>query len=233
MKNIVCIILARGGSKAIPKKNLINFCGKPLLTWSIDQAKNTRNISSIWVSSDDDKILKLAKKNGVNIIKRPKSLSTSKSSSVSGWIHAINYIEKNEKPIDMVVALQVTSPVREPKDIEKGIKIFFEKKLDSLFSAAIIGDFYIWKIINSKYKSINYNYKKRPRRQEFPDQYVENGSFYIFTPELIKKNKNPIGKKIGISLMEFWKSFQIDEFDDILFLKILMKNYLLKNNIPK
>ena len=233
MKNIVCIILARGGSKTIPKKNLINFCGKPLLIWSIDQAKNTRNISSIWVSSDDDKILKLAQKNGVNIIKRPKSLSTSKSSSVSGWIHAINYIEKNEKPIDMVIALQATSPVREPKDIEKGIKIFFEKKLDSLFSAAIIGDFYIWEIKNSKYKSINYNYKKRPRRQEFPDQYVENGSFYMFTPNLIKKNKNQIGKKIGISLMEFWKSFEIDDFDDLLFLKILMKNYLLKNNIPK
>jgi len=233
MKNIVCIILARGGSKTIPKKNLINFCGKPLLKWSIDQAKNTRYISSIWVSSDDDKILKFAKKNGVNIIKRPKSLSTSKSSSVSGWIHAINHIEKNEKPIDMVIALQATSPVREPKDIEKGIKIFFEKKLDSLFSAAIIGDFFIWEIKNSKYKSINYNYKKRPRRQEFPDQYVENGSFYMFTPNLIKKNKNPIGKKIGISLMEFWKSFEIDDFDDLLFLKILMKNYLLKNNIPK
>ena len=55
----------------------------------------------------------------------------------------------------------------------------------------------------------------------------------MFTPNLIKKNKNPIGGKIGISLMEFWKSFEIDDFDDLLFLKILMKNYLLKNNIPK
>jgi len=227
MKNVVCIILARGGSKTIPKKNLINFCGKPLIIWSIEQAKNACNVSSIWVSSDDDKILKLAKKNGANIIKRPRLLSTSKSNSVTGWIHAVNHIEKNKKLIDAVIALQATSPVRESKDIEKGIKIFFEKKLDSLFSAAIIGDFFIWERKNSKYRSINYNYKKRPRRQEFPDQYVENGSFYMFTPNLIKKNKNPIGGKIGISLMEFWKSFEIDDKDDIEFCSTIMKHYLI------
>ena len=222
MKNIVCIILARGGSKTIPKKNLINFCGKPLLTWSIDQAKNTRNISSIWVSSDDDKILKFAKKNGVNIIKRPKSLSTSKSSSVSGWIHAINYIEKNEKPIDMVIALQATSPIREPKDIEKGIKIFFEKKLDSLFSAAIIGDFYIWEIKNSKYRSINYNYKKRPRRQDKPPSYIENGMMYITTRKQLLKSGLRYGGKIGFIQVPLADSFQVDTMEDLELMRKLL-----------
>ena len=66
----------------------------------------------------------------------------------------------------------------------------------------------------------------------FEEQYVENGSFYIFKPEIIWKNNNQIGGKIGISLMEFWKSFEIDYLDDLLFLKILLENYLLKNNIP-
>jgi len=233
MKHVVVIILARGGSKGIPKKNIMNFCGKPLLVWSIEQAKLSKNIDSIWVSSDDDKILNIAKKNGANIIKRPKAFSTSKSSPVTGWIHAINHIENHEKPIDVVIALQTTSPIRESKDIEKGIKIFFKQKLDSLFSASLIGDFYIWERKNSKYRSINYNYKKRPRRQEFSDQFVENGSFYMFTPNLIKKVKNPIGGKIGISLMEFWKLFELDEMEDVELCSIIMKHYLLKNNIPK
>jgi len=227
MKNVVAIILARGDSKGIPEKNIMNFCGKPLLVWSIEQAKLSRNIDSVWVSSDDKKILNIAKKNGANIIKRPKAISTSKSSPVTGWIHAINHIERNKKPIDVVVGLQATSPVRESKDIENGIKIFFKQKLDSLFSASLIGDFYIWERKNSKYRSINYNYKKRSRRQEFSDQFVENGSFYMFTPNLIKKDKNPIGGKIGISLMEFWKSFELDEVEDIKFCSIIMKHYLI------
>ena len=70
--NIVAIILARGGSKGIPKKNIINFCGKPLINWSINQAKNSKYISSVWVSSDSDEILKIVKKENVGIIKRPK-----------------------------------------------------------------------------------------------------------------------------------------------------------------
>jgi len=61
-RNITAIILARGGSKGIPNKNLINFCGKPLIAWSIIQAKNAKGVSSVWVSSDSNLILKTAKK---------------------------------------------------------------------------------------------------------------------------------------------------------------------------
>ena len=80
MKENIVIILARGGSKGIPQKNLIKFCGKPLITWSIEQAKNAKGVSSIWLSSDDEKILAVGKKHGINIIKRPKLISTSFSS---------------------------------------------------------------------------------------------------------------------------------------------------------
>jgi N-acylneuraminate cytidylyltransferase len=234
MTNIIAIILARGRSKSIPKKNIVDFCGKPLISWTIEQAKNVKMISKVWVSSDDEQILSVAKQSGAQIIKRPKHLSTSRSSSVSGWMHAINEIEKIDKKIDIVIGLQATSPVRESADIVNGIKKFISSNCDSLFSASIIGDFFIWKKQKNRYRSINYNYHKRPRRQEFADQYVENGSFYIFTPELIKKNINQIGGKIEISLMEFWKSFEIDEKSDLEFCEIIMKQYLLnKKNIKQ
>jgi len=230
MKNIVAIILARGNSKGIPQKNIINFCGKPLLVWSIQQAKNTKKISSVWVSSDNKKILNISEKNGANIIVRPNSLSTDTSSSESGWLHAINSIEKNSKPIDLVIALQPTSPIREVSDIENGIRSFYKSNYDSMFSASYIGDFFIWqKNHYNNFQSINYNYKKRPRRQEFQKQYVENGSFYIFKPNILRKYNNRFGGKIGITLMEFWKTFEINDKKDLELCKVIMNHYILKN----
>ena len=228
-KNNVAIILARGGSKTIPKKNLKIFCGKPLIVWSIEQAKKTKNINEVWVSSDDKNILSISKKSGAKIILRPKYLSKNTSSSVDGWLHAINEIEKENKKIDTIVALQPTSPIREISDLENGIRKFLRNDYDSMFSASKIGDFYIWRKQGNSYSSINYDSNNRPRRQDFEEQYVENGSFYIFKPKTLTKFKNQLGGKIGITLMDFWKSFEIDDYDDFKFLKILMKNYLLKD----
>ena len=233
MHNNVAIILARGGSKGIPKKNIMNFCGRPLITWTIESAKNAKGVSSVWVSSDDVKILEIAERNGAKIIKRPKKFATDKATSISAYLHAIKEIEKENK-IDAVIALQVTSPVRESKDVEKGIVEFYTSNYDSMFSGAEIGDFYIWKMgRRKKLSSINYNYKKRPRRQDFERQFVENGSFYIFKPSIIRKLKNQLGGKIGVNLMEFWKSFEIDDFSDLEFCEIIMKHYLLKDKIKK
>ncbi len=227
--NIVAIILSRGNSKAIPKKNIRKFCGKPLLTWSIEQAQNTKNISSVWISSDNEEILNIAKKENAEIIKRPKTISTDKSSSESGWIHAIKEIEKKQK-IDLVVALQATSPVRESTDLEKAIKKFKRVKADSMFSCSKLNDFFLWKKQNKGYTSLNYDYKKRKRRQEIKKQYLENGSFYIFKPEILKKFNNRLGGKIDMIELEFWKSFEIDSFESLKLCEVLMKNYLLKNS---
>jgi len=227
--NIVAIILSRGNSKAIPKKNIRKFCGKPLLNWSIEQAQNTKNISSVWVSSDNEEILNIAKKENAEIIKRPKSLSTDKSSSESGWIHAIKEVEKKQK-IDLVVALQATSPIRESKDLDKAIKKFKRVKADSMFSCSKLSDFFLWKKQNNRYTSLNYDYKRRKRRQEIKKQYLENGSFYLFKPEILKKCNNRLGGKIDMIELEFWKSFEIDSLESLRLCEILMKNYLLKKN---
>ena len=229
MKNIVAVILARGGSKSIPKKNLINFCGKPLLAWSLEQAKNVKEISSIWVSSDDKKILGLAKKHNVNIIHRPKYLSKDNSSSISGWLHALKHIEQEQK-VDLLVSLQPTSPVRESKDISKAIKKFKREKCDSMFSASILGDFLIWKKTrDNKFQSVNFDHKKRVRRQISSKQFIENGSFYIIKPDILRRYHSPLAGKISMSIMEFWKSFEIDDYNDIEFSEVIMKHYLLKN----
>ena len=100
---IVAIILARGNSQGIPKKNLISFCGKPLLYWSIKQAKNVKAISDVWVSSDNEEILEFSKKHGAKTIRRPNNISKNTSTSESGYLHAISEIENHSGKIDLVV----------------------------------------------------------------------------------------------------------------------------------
>jgi len=81
MANVVAIILARGGSKGIPGKNIIDFCGKPLIVWTIEQLKQSRGINSIWVSSDSEEILSVSQTCGTEIIHRPTEISSDSATS--------------------------------------------------------------------------------------------------------------------------------------------------------
>lgn len=223
-KNIVALIPARGGSKSIPKKNIIDFCGKPLLVWSIEDAKDSSLIDDVYVSTDDKEIAEVSEKYGAEVIWRPKEISGDFSPSEEALKHAINEIYKsNPQKIDYVVFLQATSPLRETKDIDNAIKKIISEDADSLFSGAEIGDFYIWKEKKNQLKSLNYDYKNRKRKQDFGEQFVENGSIYIFKPEILFKYNNRLGGKIIISKMEFWKSFQVDSWDDLKFCGDLFK----------
>ena len=226
--NVECIILARGGSKGIPSKNIIDFCDKPLLAWTIEQCIQAETINTVWVSSDDREILSVAKTYGAYLIERPKSISGDLASSEEGWLHAIDILEQKGFVTDVVVAPQVTSPLRESSDIDRAVTRFSNQKLDSLFSASIADDLYFWeKDADGTLKSINYDYKNRKRRQIFQQQIVENGSFYLFKPEVINKGNNRFGGKIGYSEMEFWKMFEIDSEQDFRMCSALMNEFIL------
>jgi len=217
-KNIICIIPARGGSKGIPKKNIIDFLGKPLLAWSIEDAKNSSLIGQVYVSTDDTDIAKVAEQYGAKVIERPKEISGDFASSEEALQHAVQEVQKEGgQAIDYVVFLQATSPLRETEDIDKAIEKIISEDADSLFSGASIGDFLIWRKSGGKLESVNYDYADRKRRQDFKEQFVENGSLYIFKPEILLRYNNRLGGKIVVSEMEFWKSFEIDDMDDLNF----------------
>ncbi len=229
MKNTIAIIPARGGSKGIPGKNLIDVCGIPLIAWSILQAKGTSNIDSVWVTSDSHEILNIAEKFGAYAIKRPDDISGDSATSESAWLHAINYIEdKTDKSIDVVVGMQATSPIRESKDLDEAIEVYLNNSYDSLLSVSEIEDFFVWEESETgELISVNYDYHNRKPRQLIKKQYRENGSFYIFTPGLIRDYGNRLGGKIGKYVMDFYKMFQIDKMDDVKICEILMHGYQL------
>jgi N-acylneuraminate cytidylyltransferase len=227
--NTIAIILARGGSKGIPNKNIIDFCGKPLIAWTIENCLEG-GANSVWVSSDSDEILSIASRFGANTIKRPNDISGDFATSESAWLHALNYVESIEKiQIDWVLAPQVTSPLREASDIKKAISLANENKNDSFFSCSIAEDLFFWqKNEAGKLDSINYDWRNRKRRQDIPSQYIENGSFYLFKPEVLRNTNNRFGSKIGLVEMEFWKMFEIDSFDDLKMCSALMKEFIIK-----
>ena len=228
MANVVAIILARGGSKGIPGKNIIDFCGKPLIVWTIEQLQHTTGINSIWVSSDNEEILNIGKACGTEIIQRPDDISGDSATSESGWYHAIKIIEDRKGRIDIVIAPQVTSPLREPCDIERGLSDFHEQKCDSLFSCSVAEDLFFWgENSDGTLVSINYDYTRRSRRQDIPKQYIENGSFYVFKPEVLRQCNNRLGGKIGMTQMDFWKMFEIDSMEDFKMCEALMKAFIL------
>ncbi|MCW7466198.1 acylneuraminate cytidylyltransferase family protein [Leptospira levettii] len=228
MKNVVAIILARGGSKGIPKKNIMDFCGKPLINWTIEQCLGSPSISSVWVSSDSEEILKIANEAGANQIKRPEDIANDTATSELGWIHAIEYIEKLNGKIDLVVAPQVTSPLRHSSDFENGIKEFEKGNFDSLFSCSVAEDLYFWERKKEGFlESINYDWRNRKRRQDHSPQYIENGSFYLFLPSVVIEKNNRFGNKIGMVEMEFWKLFEIDSLESFRLCEAIMKSFVL------
>mgnify|MGYP003627102143 FL=1 len=210
---IITIIPARGGSKGIPRKNIIAFSGKPLLKYSVESSRNSKYISETYVTSDDQEILDLAEKLGAIPVKRPPDISGDDSTSESALKHVLSGLK--DLP-DVVCFLQATSPLRTTSDINSAIEKFTSDKLDSLFSACPIEDFFIWHHNSSgKLSSINYDFKNRKRRQDISSQIVENGSIYLFKPNILTKHNNRLGGTIGYSLMDPWKIYEIDSYDDL------------------
>ena len=224
----VAIILARCGSKGIPNKNIIQFCGKPLIAWTIENCLDS-GVGSVYVSSDDNKILDVSKQYGALCIKRPSKISGDEATSESGWIHAIKMIENINGEIDWMLAPQVTSPLRTSRDLSRGLALAELGKYDSIFSCSVAEDLFFWEERDGSLESINYDWHNRQRRQDIPKQYIENGSFYLFRPEILRQNNNRFGGKIGFLEMEFWKMFEIDSKEDIKMCSALMKEFILGN----
>jgi CMP-N,N'-diacetyllegionaminic acid synthase len=207
MSDILAIIPARGGSKRIPGKNLRPLAGKPLICHSIEHALASIRVKRTIVSTDDPAIADVARKSGAEVVSRPAKISGDTATSESALIHALD--EQKRDPA-LVVFLQATSPVRRTFDIDRAVGQFEKDGLDSLFSACENNKL-LWKAGRAGPEPVNYDYRSRKREQEFQAQYRENGSIYVFTPSLLRKEKCRLGGKIGVYLMPEWASFQVDQ----------------------
>lgn len=224
-RKTLAVIAARGGSKGIPHKNLLDLCGKPLIAWTVEQARAARGVDVVAVSSDSDKILEAAEAAGAVGVRRPDDISGDLASSESAWLHALDALDARVGRFERIVALQATSPIREPGDIEKALETFDRDRLDSLLSVCEVEDYFNWRIGADGPEPINYDFRNRRMRQQIEKRYLENGSFYVLIPSLLREQNNRLGGRIGFHVMERHKMFQIDRPEDVKLCAAIMRSY--------
>ena len=217
---IVAIIPARGGSKGIPRKNIKPLGGKPLIAWSIEDALQSRYISEVHVSTDDPDIAEVARRYGASAIMRPAALSTDSSSSEDALRHAIDSLDQDGAPVDIVVFLQATSPLRTSLHVNEALERFLGTGADSLLSVCPTHVF-LWKEQGQWGIPVNYDYHHRPMRQQM-QQFHENGSIYVFTPKLLRETGCRLGGNIALYHMAESCNIDIDTEADWAAAEIIM-----------
>ncbi len=214
-QEILVLIPARGGSKGIPGKNLKLLGGIPLLAWSLRQAAATTAVTRIVVSTDSPAIAELARKEGAEVIERPAEISGDSASSESALRHALDELRCRENYVpSLVVFLQATSPLRGPDEIQRALETLEQEGADSLFSASSVHGF-VWRRQGTDLRALTYDHRQRPRRQDIGEDLLENGSIYIFKPEILERFDNRLGGKVAVHRMDPLDSFQVDEPEDL------------------
>jgi len=220
----IAIIPARGASKGVPRKNIRNLAGKPLIAHSIEHAKQSKYVDGVFVSTDDDEIAAVAVQFGAEIIKRPKALAGDLATSESALVHAMQWYAENrsvQEP-NLIVFLQCTSPLRGTTDIDDAIDTLHRENADSLLTVCNYHRF-IWQNREDGPISLNYDYKNRLRRQELESQYIENGSIYLFKPWVLRKYNNRLGGRVALHVMNSITSHEIDALVDFAVIESLMR----------
>lgn len=226
----IAFIPVRGGSKSIPLKNIKKINNRPLIYWVLDAANNCDSIDKIVVSTDSNDIRKCIndyKSDKIEVFDRSIENATDNASTESAMLE---YAEKCS--FENMILIQATSPLLQSEDLERGIKEFNKKEVDSVLSVVRQKRF-IWKVKENKLEAQNYDYMNRPRRQEFDGFLVENGAFYITTRENLLKTKCRISGNISYVEMPEESYFEIDEISDWIIVEQLLSKRNVRPSISK
>jgi CMP-N,N'-diacetyllegionaminic acid synthase len=224
-KTFLAIIPARGGSKRLPRKNILNLAGKPLIAWSIEAGLNSEYIDKVIVTSDDDEILEISRKFGADIIKRPDELASDTATTFDAIKHTIDNCEK----YDYIVLLQPTSPLRNEKHIDDAIELLESQNADAIISVCEMDHSPLWSNILPKDLSMK-NFLREEvlnkRSQDLEKYYRINGAIYICkTDKLLEENTLFLKDNIFAYIMDKKYSVDIDDEFDFKFAEFLGENY--------
>lgn len=223
-KSFLAIIPARGGSKRLPRKNILDLNGKPLIAWSIEASLNCDYINETLVTSDDDEILNISQKYGAHIIKRPDDLASDTASSFDAIKHAI---DSSTIDYEYIVLLQPTSPLRNSRHINEAINLLEEKNADAIISVCEMEHSPLWSNTipdNNSMQDFLLDSIKNLRSQDLPTYYRLNGAIYICKKNiLLEENSFFIKENIYAYKMGTNKSIDIDTYQDFQYAEFLMK----------
>lgn len=216
-EKVVAIIIARGGSKSIPRKNVLPLRGKPLVAWPVDLAKSVPRVDRVIISTDDDEIMAIAKTHGAEApFKRPAELATDEVTTLPVVEHCLQFLtEKDNYRPDIVLLLYPTAPFLKKERVEEALDFFEKTSCNSVIS--VVEDWgRFWRLEETVGKYLPLHPKKRVNRQYYKPLYREDGTVYFNRYDvIIKQHKMVDEKNVEFLIMKDGENIDIDEPEDL------------------
>lgn len=204
---ILGVIPARGGSRGLPRKNLRQFCGRPLIAWSIDAARESRLIDRFIVSTEDAEIAEIAGQEGAEVLPRPAELASDEATTLAVLMHVLEHI-----PADVVVLLQPVCPIRVDGLVDQAIQRFLDSGADSLATGY-------------SSKAIEWGTHHNLPRQKIPGFFYDDGNVYVHRAEVLREGRW-YGERLERMLVEHHYSVDIDDEVDFWAAEAVMTKLL-------
>jgi CMP-N,N'-diacetyllegionaminic acid synthase len=216
----LAIIPARGGSKGLPGKNVIDFCGKPLIAWTIEAAKDSRYVDRVVVSTDDPKIAAVSRQYGADVpFERPPHLASDTASSYDVVLHVLDQLSD----YDLILLLQPTSPLRTAVHIDEALELLVSRAADNCISVVAVSENPHWMVVlDDQLRIKKFLATEAPvqRRQDLPPLYLPNGAIYISRKTVLKTSGTLIHDGAVAYPMAASVSIDIDDKYDLQAAKI-------------
>jgi N-acylneuraminate cytidylyltransferase len=220
-QRILAIIPARGGSKGLPRKNIIDVNGKPLIQWTIDVAKDSKYLDRVVISTEDDEIASICKNLGADVpFKRPISLAEDSTPGMAPILHAVDAVGQD---YELVMVLQPTSPLRLAEDIDAAIELLVTRQVNSCVSVSIQEKSPYWMYSKSDTdKLVPILEGDFPTRQSAPVTYALNGAIYVALTDWLKQSKTFLSEETIAFVMPRERSIDVDGWLDLILVNALL-----------
>jgi N-acylneuraminate cytidylyltransferase len=228
---ICAFVFARGGSKAVPGKNIREFAGKPLLAYAIDLAKSIHEIQEIYVSTDSESIAAVARNYGATVIPRPKKLAQDNSPEWLAWRHAVDWVEKKTGPFDMFVSLPATSPLRAVEDVTVCMNLL-DSGTDIVITIAKTNRspwFNMVRLTDNGYAKVFLQDEKTYiRRQDVPMAFDMTTVAYVTYPGFIRSASGIFDGRVKAAMVPEERALDIDTEQDFRIGEFLIREKRMK-----
>ncbi|MFE4073604.1 cytidylyltransferase domain-containing protein [Peribacillus sp. YIM B13477] len=230
-KKIIALVPARGGSKAVPYKNIKILCKKPLIAWTLDLVKEIPEIDKVVVSTDDVNISIISQHFGAVVIKRPEPISGDHALAIDVVKHTIDALKEQKETYDIMLYLQPTSPLRSKKDIYDCLDLLIGNNQGhtavATFSEAELNPIRAWVLEETSAKTFIEKANPFLPRQKLPKTYQLNGAVYaLFLNEINENTEQFFGNQLGGINIPKERAVDIDEEMDFLIAELLMEKRL-------
>ncbi len=227
--SVLAVIPARGGSKSIPNKNIVEVSGKPLIAWTIEASLKSKSIDRLIVSTDSKQIAEVATDYGAEVpFERPDELAADDTPGIEPIIHAAHWLEENaEYRSEYVMCLSPTTPLRTAADIDTSIEMIRDKDIDAVVSVVLAKHHPNWmKLIDPHGFMSSYIIKEEliDRRQDLPSVYALNGSIYLAKRELLLGEKTWYTAKTYAYVMPEERSIDVDNPWDLKLVNLILRD---------